>query len=557
MYQSLYRKYRPKTFDQIVGQKSIIKILKNSIVNNKISHAYLFSGPRGTGKTSTAKIFAKTVNCIHLINGQSCEKCERCIEINSGMAVDIIEIDAASNNGVDEIRELRNNIKLSCSSLKYKVYIIDEVHMLSTGAFNALLKTLEEPPEHVIFILATTDPQKVPSTIVSRCQCYNFTQIAINDIVDNLKSISKKEGLEIDDEVLAKIALYSNGGMRDALGLLEKVSLYDDNITVEQFENLCGFVTSDDITKFIDCLFSDDTKNIVNIIDNQYLSGINLITFFNQIIDRMRDALISDIDDVNKVQKNVRYINCINEACNAIKNSTNPRSIAIALIVKEMLNDVSFSSKNAQIDLKASVSNESSVSINSVDNHIISKKEISVDNTISVDYDNSKIENSSVEKSKNEIIIKNDVIINNTFASASKQKLFDLKEKWKTLNEYILDNEYGSTVSSLLDANICAVGDDSIILSFFYSSLVNRAKDMYFSFINVLNKLLNMDLNIAFITSEEWQEEKKKYIEKIKSGYQYQKSDENPIIVNNNEKKDSKSLVEADIIFGEDIVEYE
>ena len=199
-YQALYRKYRPKTFDDVYGQKVIVQTLKNIIKNNKLTHAYLFIGPRGTGKTSTAKIFAKTINCLQSIDGISCENCEICNSINKNENVDIIEMDAASNNGVDEIREIRNHVTLLPTISKYKVYIIDEVHMLTTGAFNALLKTLEEPPKHVIFILATTEPHKIPLTIISRCQLFEFKPIPKNIIKERLKLIYDKEKIKIDDE---------------------------------------------------------------------------------------------------------------------------------------------------------------------------------------------------------------------------------------------------------------------------------------------------------------------------------------------------------------------
>src|SRR5574344_1048297 len=238
-YQALYRKYRPKTFDDVYGQQIVVQTLKNVIKNNKLTHAYLFVGPRGTGKTSIAKIFAKTINCLHPEDGLSCEKCDICISNNSNENVDIIEMDAASNNGVDEIREIRNHITLLPTVSKYKIYIIDEVHMLTTGAFNALLKTLEEPPSHTIFILATTEPHKIPLTILSRCQKFDFTRINNEDICKQVELVAKKENISIEEEAIKEIARLSDGGMRDALSLLDQVSAYTNNtITIIDVHNV-------------------------------------------------------------------------------------------------------------------------------------------------------------------------------------------------------------------------------------------------------------------------------------------------------------------------------
>ncbi len=224
-YQALYRKYRPRTFEDFIDQDLVKKTLVNSISNDKISHAYLFSGPRGIGKTSMAKIFAKAINCTNFNKkGDVCDKCDNCVECDN--SVDIIEIDAASNNGVDQIRELKNKISIVPSKLKYKVYIVDEVHMLTNSAFNALLKTLEEPPSYVVFVLATTEFYEVPETIVSRCQCFNFTRISEDSLVERLKMIAKKEKISIDDDVVVEIAKYSNGGLRDAIGMLDKFNSF-------------------------------------------------------------------------------------------------------------------------------------------------------------------------------------------------------------------------------------------------------------------------------------------------------------------------------------------
>lgn len=294
---TLYRKYRPKNLSEVIGQKHIIQTLSNAIKNNRLGHAYIFTGPRGTGKTSVARILAKTINCENLKDSVTCEKCPACQSIAAGRSLDIIEIDAASNTGVDNIRELRETVALPPSALKYKVYIIDEAHMLSAGAFNALLKTLEEPPKHVVFILATTEIHKVPETILSRCQRFDFARFPIQNIIEKLTFIAQSEKIKIDQESLEMIAIAAEGGMRDAESLLEQViALEDKNITAREVEEILGTTDRSFAYQLAELIIAEDSRGAIEKVNFLLNEGYDLKVFNKSFINYLRQLMLVKIN---------------------------------------------------------------------------------------------------------------------------------------------------------------------------------------------------------------------------------------------------------------------
>lgn len=295
MYQALYRKYRSQTFSEMVGQSVISTTLKQAVESGKISHAYLFSGPRGTGKTSAAKIFAKAMNCPHQVNGEPCNQCDLCQDITNGSLEDVIEIDAASNNGVDEIRDIRDKSTYAPSRATYKVYIIDEVHMLSSGAFNALLKTLEEPTENVVFILATTELHKIPATILSRVQRFEFKSIKQTDIADHLASILEKEGLSYQAEALSLIARRAEGGMRDALSILDQaLSLSSNNqVDLSTAEEITGSISLKALDEYVTYINEGNAQEALACLNTIFENGKSMSRFATDLLTYFRDLLIA------------------------------------------------------------------------------------------------------------------------------------------------------------------------------------------------------------------------------------------------------------------------
>ena len=515
MYQALYRKYRPKKFENVVSQTTIIQTLENSIKTSHIGHAYLFSGPRGTGKTTAAKIFARAVNCLNYKDGL-CNECKNCIYSGQKECMDIIEIDAASNNGVDEIRELRNKVKILPSELKYKVYIIDEVHMLSIGAFNALLKTLEEPPEHVIFILATTDPQKIPNTIISRCQTFQFKKISPNDIKQMLKKIALNEKIEIEDEVLTSIASASDGGLRDAIGLLDKLSSYKlGKITYNDFLTMNGQIIENELLEFENSILAYKTDVMLEKIENYYNDGKDLVQILKQLIYHLKDILINYYmknENLEYSEKEiVKLVSLLNEKISDIKKSDDIK-VYVEILLLHFINQNKTVEKN-------------------ISREIISEKNSKIIDTASDSDSKPTKEITPINNSDNNVNykhLKETMLIRakNTLAEATKNNLNIEINTWKKINDYTFDVNNGYLACELLDGTPRASSNKSLIISYEHSSTLKRMSDHFQKLTTFYNEISNSNKKISFIEDSDWENLKKEYIMLLKSGKKMEITDE-------------------------------
>lgn len=350
MYQVLYRKYRPKCFADVYGQEHITSTLKNEIENNRISHAYLFTGSRGTGKTSCAKILARAVNCQNSVNGEPCNECEICKGLDNGSIYDVVEIDAASNNGVDNIRELRDDVNYTPTRGKYRVYIIDEVHMLSISAFNALLKTLEEPPAHAIFILATTEVHKLPATILSRCQRFDFKRIQPETMAIRLKQVAEFEEIELDDDAAILIARVADGAMRDGLSILDQCTSRSKKITSQLVSQVAGLAGKESMYKLSACIFNKDSNSAMSIISDLYQNSYDMERLCVEMINHFRNFLVA-----KTVRKSRELIVCTDDEYNSIIEASKNFTIEGVLNALELLQNTLVAIKggaNARIEVE-------------------------------------------------------------------------------------------------------------------------------------------------------------------------------------------------------------
>lgn len=490
-YQALYRKYRPTNFDEVVGQTHIIQTLKNAIVQNRIAHAYLFCGPRGTGKTSIAKIFAKTLNCT---NNQDapCGVCENCKMAANGSHPDIIEIDAASNNGVDEVRNLIDKVKYAPMQGKYKIYIIDEVHMMTSGAFNALLKTIEEPPAHVIFIFATTEPNKVLPTIISRCQRFDFNKVSMHDIKYRLSVVCKNEGIEIDENGLTLIAQLADGGMRDALSILDQCVAYcSSHIDVNDIRKIYGVVTSEDIGKLFYSVYKKDVDSFVNDIQKYSDMGMDIKRLTADFIHMLKDSLILDysenstlVSDMNKdmIRKYFKLapinfrIKCMEELMDTYNKYTyasNALDYLEASLLK--ISSYSYESKIHIIDsdhndfkeVEEEENYETSYDDTSDDSDIIEKNTQKDDNNGVLDKSEiSDVSRETLKQSenKNNKIILNDEFVIQLLVGATKMERSIDTNKFNNIGQFISSLEFGKYAATLRNSTIMASGSNYIVV---------------------------------------------------------------------------------------------
>ena len=563
MYQALYRKYRPKDFDSVVGQDHIVKTLKNSIKNHTFSHAYMFFGSRGIGKTTVSKIFARNVNCLNSKDGLACGKCSNCKNSFSNECVDIIEIDAASNNGVDDIRNLKSKVSLVPAELTYKVYIIDEVHMLSIEAFNALLKTLEEPPSHAIFILATTDPQKVPETIISRCQCFSFQRISPEIIVNKLVEICKNEKIKIDSEVLYNIAVFSEGGLRDSIGLLDKLISYNpNNITMDDFTEINGIISEGKIKEFSNYVFSGDVKNVLLSISDFENDGKNLVQIYIQLLNYLRKIIVDYFLSNTLLDYSIdllqKFLFVLNENMFDIKNSDNSR-VFFEMIVLKFISDNSLF-KNTVSNISKDVNDSTTGSIeNNDDDTVFEDVVLGKEEPDDIIVDESKMKsltdlNSNIRKVINLADIMK-VRVNNTLAMANKKLLIEERNKFKELQDYSFDQKIGYIVCSLLDSNLRAVSENEMIISFDLKSTVDQNLVILSSIEDVYNKITNSNKKIAIVSDDDWEKIKSEYISNLKNNVSY-KIEEEPDEIFENLNNDDIITSSAINLFG-DIVEVE
>ena len=505
MHKALYRVYRPKNFSDVIGQEHIVRTLKNQIENNNVGHAYLFCGTRGTGKTSTAKIFSRAVNCTNLHNDEPCNECENCREILEDKTMDVVEIDAASNNSVDDIRELRENVKYSPAKAKYKVYIIDEVHMLSQGAFNALLKTLEEPPSYVIFILATTEPHKIPATILSRCQRFDFKRVTVKDISSRMRYICEKEGIEADEKALNLIARNSQGALRDALSILDQCISFEGNqISYNDVIELLGSVNIEQLFDLAESIIKEDTRKSLQILNDFIIWGKDVRNLVNDLIDHFRNLMVckisNDLDEIISLPEEtidllkqqaetidtnnlIRILNILSETQDGMKISSNPRvlmEVTMMKIAQPMFDE----SKEALIKRIENLEQK-------IESGNIKVNHISTNQTVDNFNENNQQNNNTVDKQENENI---------EYENLKGDDIKLVEKSWKKILQKMTEDKHQVMRALLQDVDSFNISEDTLYIiftdnySFAKSRLDSPATIQYVE--KVIREVLNRSFSV-------------------------------------------------------------